>query len=100
MSPSQLTVQQLEHVTKVWQEKVAAKKLAIQSLLSFQQHAPELCSLLFGMPASEGSTQFKIIVAADQFLDAKIQEHRYDLADLELQLKAIQQQRSGIIVPR
>jgi hypothetical protein len=106
MTP-QLSVQQLEHAIKNLQRRVDAKKLECHSLDNLRQHAPiSILAVLAKELKGEGSTTDatlngleKTRESAENLLTAKLNQALIDLDELELQLKAVKQMSSGILIP-
>lgn len=92
----QLSVQQLEHAIKVFKARVSAKKLEIHSYSQFKDNAPVAAIQLLGAdPLGQGMHD-----AVENFFTAKMNQALLDLEELELQVKALRQARSGIIILR
>jgi hypothetical protein len=88
MTP-QLSVQQLEHAIKNLQKRVDAKKLEAHSYSQFRDYAS-------GNFTPDEAT---LRDATNNYLTAKLNQALIDLEELELQLKAVKQMSSGVIVP-
>lgn len=107
MSPNnqqaRLSIQQLEHAIQVYEKRVQAKKLEIDSYAKFRDHAPEamegIARMFIGDLGIQGS-QAALRDATENLFTAKVNQAILDLEELELMVKALKQQRSGIVVPR
>jgi hypothetical protein len=90
MTP-QLSVQQLEHAIKNCDARVKAKTLECAALDQMRDAIPEyLAGLIIDQPLRE---------SVHNYLTAKLNWALIDLQELELQLKAVKQMSSGVIVP-
>jgi hypothetical protein len=101
MTPNgpRLSVQQLEHASQVYEKRVQAKKLEIDSYSKFRDYAPITISMLMGEYADPNERE-TFRQATENFFTAKVQQGILDLEELELQVKALKQARSGIVIPR
>jgi hypothetical protein len=107
MTP-QLSVQQLEHAIKNLQKRVDAKKLEAHSYGLFRDHAPAALEHLCEKFIDEDPAIKKGLAdppgeylhdATENLFTAKLNQALIDLEELELQLKAVKQMSSGILVP-
>jgi len=110
MTP-QLSVQQLEHAIKNLQRRVDAKKLEAHSYKELSDHSPSAFGTLsMILPADASAQDDSMLIAMAQSLGklreatvnlftAKLNQALIDLEELELQLKAVKQMSSGIVVP-
>ncbi len=108
MSP-QLTIQQLEHAITNIDKRVEAKKLEIHSYAEWRDHAPAAFGTLsFMLPPVASSEQESVFAAMSRSLaalreatvnlfTAKLNTALIDLEELELNLKAMRQMRSGVV---
>jgi hypothetical protein len=95
MSP-QLTVQQLEHAIAVYERRVEAKKLEIESYSLLSVHVAAINILLDTDVAADESLSM-IKHAAVNLFTAKHTVATIELEELELTVRALRQQRSGIV---
>jgi hypothetical protein len=97
MSP-QLTAQQLEHAIDVWEKRVVAKKLEIDAYEQFRDHAPAVISLLIrNRDEITDSVLAWIEAIGVNYVTAKHTVATLDLEEMELNLKAMRQMRSGVV---
>jgi hypothetical protein len=100
MSP-QLTIQQLEHAIAVYEKRVEAKKLEIDSYAALRDCAQAVLADLLdsawepaiGPPEFYGRTR----LALTNLFSSKHTVATLDLEDLELNVKAMRQMRSGVV---
>jgi hypothetical protein len=101
---SQLTAQQLDHAISNIEKRVAAKKLEMSACERCRDNAPSLIVAVSMSFRGEGQATDDILTAleilqgasADLFA-AKHATATIDLEELELNLKAYQQMRSGVV---
>ena len=94
MSP-QLTAQQLEHAIANIEKRIKAKTLECAALQQMQGAAVDAIGKLFNFRDEE--KQQPCLDAAHNFLTAKFNTALIDLEELELNLKAMRQMRSGVV---
>jgi hypothetical protein len=104
MTPNgpRLSIQQLEHAIQVYEKRVQAKKLEIDSYAKFRDHAPEAFTMILGHVQSNMDLLAveHLFNATKNLFTAKVNQGILDLEELELQVKALHQARSGIVIPR
>ncbi len=100
MSP-QLTIQQLEHVIEVYDKRVGAKKLELESYAEFRDTGQAVLADLMDLVYNDGvgPPDFvgRLRAALQTFFSAKYTVASIELEELELTVKALRQQRSGIV---
>jgi hypothetical protein len=98
MSP-QLTAQQLDHAISNIAKRVEAKKLEVEALKTFLAYLPAPLGAWYerttglATPANQDAVED----AAENFFTAKLNTALIDLEELELNLKAMRQMRSGVV---
>jgi hypothetical protein len=99
MTPNgpRLSVQQLEHAIQVYEKRVQAKKLEIHAYSQFREGAADYASLFSNEDTPEYTRIQETVVNLGT---AKVEQGLLDLEELELQVKALKQARSGIVIPR
>jgi hypothetical protein len=95
MTQPQLTIQQLEHAIRNIEKRVQAKTLECAALQQMQAAAVDVIGKLFNFRDQE--KQQPVQDAAHNFLTAKFNNALVDLEELELNLKAMRQMRSGVV---
>lgn len=112
MSPNgpRLTAQQLAHAINVYERRVKAKKLEIDSYAKFRDHARGQIGALLGERECEAGIETGAILlspsqrslcdAVENLCAAKVEQGILDLEELELQVKALKQAQSGLVIPR
>jgi hypothetical protein len=97
MSP-QLTVQQLEHAIANIQKRVEAKRLEVEACAELRDCAQAvLADLLDHTVSAEREYHGRARLALANLFAAKHAAATIDLEELELNLRAYQQMRSGVV---
>jgi hypothetical protein len=109
MSP-QLTIQQLEHAISVYEKRVEAKKLEVDSYALLRDHSPAAFGAFSMMLPTDASDAVEAQVLDAMSHSLGIMRHAIvnlfatkhtvatlDLEDLELNLKGMRQMRSGVV---
>ena len=98
MNP-QLTVQQLEHAIANIEKRVEAKKLEVEALKTFLAYLPAPLGAWYDRTTglATPANQDAVENAAENFFTAKLNTALIDLEELELNLKAMRQMRSGVV---
>ena len=98
MAP-QLTTQQLAAAIRAIEQRRASKQLEVDSLNTFRAAAPEAINHLF--PGPENLHLITALAdASANYLTAKINWLLIDLQEIDLQLRALRQHQSGIVLAR
>ncbi len=95
MSP-QLSVQQLDHAIAVWEKRVEAKKLEVESYSLLTTHVAAI-NVLLDTDVSADESLAMIKHAAVNLFAAKHTVAMIELEELQLMLAGMRQQRSGIV---
>jgi hypothetical protein len=97
MTQPQLTIQQLEHAISVYEKRVEAKKLEVESYSLLTANIAAVGIVLTPDDASAVESMEIIRHAAVNLCAAKHTVATLDLEELELQLKVMRQARSGVV---
>ncbi len=107
MSPqvfAQMTIQQQEHVIKVFETKVEAQIKETDALLVFRDHAPQEVARVAGwIPEGDPNGnelsphQRALYEATEQYFEAKHSQALMDLEELQLTVKALKSFQSPIV---